>query len=147
MAGESDILTGTASGAAAGSMFGPWGTAIGAGVGLLGGLSRYFGSQEQARRMRAQTDEQIRRMRAQQDQQLGLARAAGAASGIEFESPSLQLHLDNMSAEFQRQRDWLAKTGAQGSSDVSSAGTFGLISDLGGSLYGFGKANNWWRKP
>ena len=117
------------------------------GMSALGAVSSYFGKQSQAERLRAQTEEQQRRMRLAQEQQLGYAQAAGAASGVELESTSLQQHLASMSAEFQRQREWAQKVGDQTASDISSAGTFGLISDLGGSLYGFGKANNWWRKP
>jgi hypothetical protein len=117
------------------------------GLSAFGSLSKYYGSQEQAGRLRSQTEEQIRRMRLGQEQQLGQAAAAGAGSGVEFESASLQQHLGAMQAEFTRQRDWLAKTGGQQASDISSAGELGLIGDLGGSLFSFGQANNWWRKP
>lgn len=41
-------MNGAASGAAAGSTFGPWGTAIGAGIGLLGGFGSSGGNEAQA---------------------------------------------------------------------------------------------------
>ncbi len=139
----SGTATGAASGASAGAMLGPWGALAG---GVIGGALGFFGAQAKSARIRAQTEEQLRRTKLQQEQQLGYAQAAGAASGVEYDSPSLQLHLASMSAEFQRQRDWLAKTGAQQAGDISSAGTAGLVGDLGGTLFSFGKANNWWRK-
>ena len=49
------VIGDTGAGASAGSVVGPWGTAIGAGVGFLGGLaSDYFGSQAQQAQLQAQ---------------------------------------------------------------------------------------------
>lgn len=51
MAGEdlATVGTSTASGAAAGSVFGPYGTAIGAGVGFVGGLVQVFGARQEGK--------------------------------------------------------------------------------------------------
>lgn len=117
------------------------------GSSVFGSVSSYFGKQDQAARIRAQTEEQVRRLEAEQQQQLGAARAAGAASGADFESTSIQRHLANMAEEFRRQVNFTRRAGMNQASDVSAAGTLGLFSDLGGSLFSFGKANNWWRQP
>lgn len=145
MAGEGDILSGTASGAATGSLFGPWGTAIGAGVGLLGGISKYLGSQAQADAMRAQKEEELRRKKLQDAQVLGQATAAGAASGIEFDSTSLQGYLGEMKAEMVRQQEWQRRAASTNAGNVSAAGAFGLVGDLGSTISSFAKDNNYWR--
>lgn len=145
MAGEGDILGGTASSAAAGSTFGPWGTAIGAGLGLASGIFKFMGSQAQADAMRAQRAEELRRKKLADAALLGEATAAGASSGVEFDSSSLQGYLGAMKAEMQRQQDWMARAGDTNAGNVSLAGTFGLLSDVGGTLSSYAKANNYWR--
>ena len=115
------------------------------GFSALGAVSRWFGSEEQARRIREQTAEQERRLRLAQGQQLGQAEAAGAASGFEFKGGSLQMHLQNMREEFARQAAWMQRAGNRVAQDISTAGTFGALTDLGGGLFNFGKSQNWWR--
>jgi hypothetical protein len=112
---------------------------------MAGSLASYFGRQDQARLMRRETDEQVRRFEAGAEQRIGMARAAGAASGIEFESRSLQDHLGAMTEEFRRQAQWMREPGYRQARGTDQASTFGLIGDLGGAMLGFGAANNWWR--
>jgi hypothetical protein len=146
MAGESDIFAGMGSGAAAGSVFGPWGTAVGAGVGLVGGLSKYFGGQATADAMRRQAAEELRRKKLQDAQVFGQATAAGAASGIDFqESTGLQSYLTEMQTEMRRQQEYMRRAGATNAGNVSSAAGFGLFTDLGSTLSSYAKDNNYWR--
>jgi hypothetical protein len=137
---------GAASGAAAGTAVMPgWGTAIGAGLGALGGIFSWMGSQDQAAKMRAQAEEELRRKKAADEQRLGVATAAGMASGVEADSPSLQAYLSSMQAEMKRQQDWMRKAGAANAGAVSTAGDIGLFTNLGGTLFNYAKQNNWWK--
>lgn len=145
MAGEGDIFAGMLKGGAAGSVVPGWGTAIGAGVGLLGGVFSYLGKQSQAQAMRAQAEEELRRRKMADAQTLGQATAAGAASGIEFESGSLQNYLGSMRAEMQRQQEWQRRAGAANASNVSTAATLGLVTDFAGTLDSYARSNNYWR--
>jgi hypothetical protein len=122
-----------------------WWAAAGLGLNAIGALAAYRGRDEQARQMRAETDEELRRFKLQSAGRVGMARAAGAASGIEFESGSLQNYLSAMTTEFARQADWMKRAGYQRAAAGKSAAGFGLVSDLGSSLFNFGAANNWWK--
>ena len=53
------ILSSGMAGAGAGSAFGPWGTAIGAGVGMLGGLFASNSAEEKAREAQEMAMKQI----------------------------------------------------------------------------------------
>ncbi len=68
-------------------------------------------NRDRARMQRAETDEAVRRFTAEGEKRLGMARAAGAASGVEFESGSLQTYLGEMAAELRRQVEWMRKSG------------------------------------
>jgi hypothetical protein len=145
MAGEGDIFSGAVAGGAAGSAIPGIGTAIGAGVGLLGGIFSYLGKQNQADAMRRQQAEELRRKKLQDAQVLGQATAAGAASGVEFDSSSLQGYLGTMKSEMGRQLAWQAAAGSDNASNVDTASMFGLITDLGSTLNGYAKDNRYWR--
>ncbi len=136
---------GAASGAAAGSALMPgWGTAVGAGLGALGGLFSWFGSQDQAARMRAQAAEELRRKKLADEQRLGAATAAAAASGVEFESPSMQIYLRAMKEEMARQQEYQRSAGAANAGAVGTAGDIGLFTNFGSTLFNYAKQNNWW---
>jgi hypothetical protein len=122
-----------------------WGTAIGAGVGALAGVFSYLGKQGQADAMARQAAEELRRKKLQDEQVFGQATAGAAASGADFESSSLQGYLGEMKAEMLRQQEWQRRAGATNAGNVSTAGTFGLVSDLGSTLSSFAKDNNYWR--
>ena len=147
MPGAGDIFAGVAAGGAAGSVVPGIGTAVGAGVGLLSGIFSYLGSQEQARAMRRKAAEELRRKQLQDAQVLGQATAVGAASGVEFDSSSLQGYLGEMRAEMLRQQEWQRASGETNAGNVSQAGTIGLISNLGSTFSSFAKDNNHWRTP
>jgi hypothetical protein len=117
-------------------------------LGLQGASAAYswWNSREQARQQRRETDEAVRRFEADAEKRLSGARAAGAASGIEFESSSLQTHLTVMRDELAREAAWMRENGATVSGATERAGDFQLVGDLGGALFSYGNANNWWRK-
>lgn len=146
MAGEGDIFAGVGAGAAAGSVIPGWGTAIGAGLGLASGVFSYLGKQAQADAMRAQKEEELRRQKLKNEQVLGEATAAGAASGIEFDSASLQGYLGNMKAEMARQLEWSRRSGSTNAGNVDAASTFGLLTDIGGTFSNLAKDNRYWRR-
>jgi precorrin-3B methylase len=104
-----------------------------------------MGSQEQARRMRQQTEEELRRKALADAMKVSGATAAGAASGVELDSPSLQVYLKAMRDEMTRQSDWIRKAGAANAGAVSTAGDIGLFTNLGGTLFNYAKQNNWWK--
>jgi hypothetical protein len=138
------VATNAARDAGAGSTLGPWGTAIGAGLGALGGLFSWFGSQDQAARMRAQAAEELRRKKLADEQRLGAATAAAAASGVEFESPSMQIYLRAMKEEMARQQEYQRSAGAANAGAVGAAGDIGLFTNFGSTLFNLGRANSWW---
>lgn len=123
-----------------------WWAAAALGIQAGSSLVSFLGAGNQARQQRLETKEQVRRLRLQQEATLSTARAAGAASGVEFGSESLQLYLGAMDAEFRRQADWMKKAGYKRAATTEQAGALGFVSDLGGALFQYGAANNWWRK-
>ena len=135
---------GAGQGAALGASFGPWGALAG---GLAGAAYGWWNSSQQSAEQRRVLNEQLRRQKMQQAQVLGTATARGAASGIEFESASLQGLLSEMQAEFDRQNAWTRRSGMAAANATDAAGKFNFVADLGSSLFRFGGANNWWRSP
>jgi hypothetical protein len=147
---------GVVGGATTGAAFGPWGALIG---GIAGGLFGLFSGskaadlQEQAARMkRLQVDEEVRRFDAQAEQQTGIAEAIGAASGVDFQSESLQKYLSDMTSEFRRQSSWLKEAGyAEADAINKSAGltrdstALKTITDIGSSLFQFSKDMDWFK--
>lgn len=121
----------------------PFGISLG--LGALSAGTSWFARQSEAKALRAQTEEQVRRMQARNAQTLGQGTAAGAASGVEFDSGSLQSHLSAMSEEFRRQEDLVRQAGMASADATSLAGSLGLVTDLGGALFKYGSDNNWFR--
>jgi hypothetical protein len=140
-----DIGSGAATGAAAGSIIPGWGTVIGAGIGAVGGLFSFLGKQNQASAERARLEEELRRKKAQDAQLLGQATASGAASGVEFDSSSLQGYLGEMKAEMARQLEWQRKAGETNIDNGSTASGIGLFTDLAGTMNNLAKQNNYWK--
>jgi hypothetical protein len=119
--------------------------ALALGVMAASAARSWWSGHQQADEQRRVTDEQLRRMRLDQERVLGTARARGAASGIEYESGSLQTLLAGMESEFARQRAWAKRAGYQNAAMTNQAAGFNFIADLGQSLTQYGQANNWWR--
>jgi hypothetical protein len=124
-----------------------WWAAASLGLGALGAASNFFGRKESARLMRGETDEEVRRFHEQGLQRIGQATAAGAASGVEFESKSTQDYLAKMTDEFRRQEQWMRDSGYRRADAVDTSSYLGLAGDLGSSMFQYGSANNWWRTP
>lgn len=131
-------ISGAAQGASAGAAFGPWGAAIGGIIG--GGLGVFSGNsaREAERRRRAIIDEQARRLQAEHDRTISLAQASGAASGIEYDSGSLQTALTTMTNEFRAQEDLFRKTGYQEIADANTADGWNAFGDLMGGVFSTG---------
>ncbi len=117
------------------------------GLGALKSGLDIFGGFQRADRMRRETDEMIRRFTLQGNRAVGKAQAAGAASGVEYDSGSLTAYLTNMTSEFRKQVDWMRQAGEAGASASELSGVFGGLGDLGGSIFNFGAANKWFRSP
>lgn len=116
---------------------------IGVGSSIAGGVLGF----DQADQQRAETAEQVRRFNLLAHRTESLATAEGNASGITSDSGSLTKYLSDMTAEFGRQADWMKTTGEQRAENTEMSALFGMAGDLGGSLFKFGAANNWFRQP
>jgi hypothetical protein len=123
------------------------GTAIGAGLGVLGGLFSFIGKNDQAAQLERENAEALRRRQAADAQRFGFAEAAVGSTGADFGSASLQTYLQSMKAEMQRQQQWMAQQGAANVGNLRDAAGFSLFTDLGGTLSQFAKQNNYWQKP
>ncbi len=117
-----------------------------AGLGTVGALSSFFGKKSQASEMRRQARERLRGEQATDNATLGKARvAAGASSGVAFESTSLQDWISAMDAEFTRTEQFTYRTGMKAAAATDRAAAWGLIGDLGSTFTSFASANNWFR--
>lgn len=117
------------------------------GTGLLkGGFSLMAGSEAATRKRRA-VEEASRRLRLDHERTLSTTRAVGAASGVAFESASLQTYLTTMTDEFRKQEDFTRKAGLDEASALQDAAGINLFSDTLGSLFSFGARNNWFKSP
>lgn len=114
-------------------------------MGLQGGsaVASWWSKQEQADQLTAQTAESVRRFKAQAAQEVGGARAAGAASGIEADSASLNNLVGRMEAEYKRQAELLQRAGDNQAGAVATAGTIGLFGDFGSALFSYGRNAGW----
>ncbi len=126
---------------------------LGAGASFWGNLQQAGLLREAANLQRQTTDEEVRRFEAQKNQTIGTATAIGAASGVEFQSGSLQKYLSDMAEEFRKQTDWMKAAGyekaanLERSADIATvAAPFKLFGDVGASLFRFGESQNWWQK-
>lgn len=137
------LLDGAANGASLGAEAGPWGALAG---GVLGAAFSFLSGDNKANLQRQQTDEQVRRFQDRNAQTQGQATAAGYASGTTGQG-SLSMYLNDMSTEFRRQSDWMRQAGYAQADATQSASTFGLASDIGGSLFKFGASQNWFKSP
>lgn len=143
MAVAGDTAQGAASGASMGSMLGPWGALAG---GVIGGAISFFGSSAKAAEMRRVRAEEDRRRRAEMAQKIGEVQAGFAASGADTtQSISTQQYLTIFANEQKRQVEWASRAAARGASTQDTLGAIGLASDIGKSVFGFAKDNNFWK--
>lgn len=117
------------------------------GIQAVGAGLSWWQSQEQARQMRRETIEGVRRLRRQQNETRGATMAAGAASGIDFESGSLQDYLRSMTQEFRREAEWMRSAGFRSASALGASANLRLGTDIIGAMYAYGSANKWWQSP
>lgn len=113
----------------------------------IGAAVSFASRQFHAREQRQQADEAARRLAAEHAKVIGEAGAAGASSGAEFDSRSLQNYLGEMRAEFDRQ-EWTARRAGLTAADATSnAANAGLLGDLGGALFSYAGSQNWFKAP
>lgn len=123
------------------------GTAVTGGLGVVKGLGSFFGARSQAKELRRQTRETVRRMQGENNATLGQARvAAGASSGVTYESTSLQDWLSAMDAEMTRQEQDTLRAGLRSARSMERAAWWNLAGDLGSTVMQAGAMNNWWRQ-
>ena len=144
MSGAS-IGMGALTGAGAGAMVaGPWGAAagavVGAGIALWGDLTG-------ANQRKAETEEAVRRMKLRQAQYLGQATSRASASGVEFDSESIQTYLSGMAEQFRMESDWAAKNGATLADAQATAGWLGFGNAVVKAAGDFGASQNWFQTP
>lgn len=144
----SEILGAAAAGAVAGSVIPGVGTAIGAAAGaVIGSIATLFGGLSAAERRRAETAEAVRRMKLRQEQYFGVATSRAAASGVEFDSESIQTYLTGMADEFRRESEWALKNGMQQASDIQTGAILQAGAGLAQAGFGFAASQNWFQTP
>lgn len=114
-------------------------------IGIFKGASDIFGGFGKADAMRRETAEQVRRFTRQGERTISTATALGAASGVTADSGSVTTYINDMTTEFTKQLDWMKQAGAAGANASELSGLFNGISDVGGSIFQYGKLNNWYR--
>jgi hypothetical protein len=116
------------------------------GLGALNAGFDFLGGMDRADKIKKETEEMVRRFTIQGQKTVGQATALGAASGVDSESASLTKYLTDMSAEFQRETDWLRSSGEAQADAAKMSGMFQGFGQLGSSLFSFGSANNWFKE-
>lgn len=120
-----------------------WWMAVPAALQTTGAIVGAIGQRRQADLVRRFGAEQARRMRFEHDRTIGEAAARGAASGVEFESESLQKYLADMTQEFRIEEDWVRKAAEAEAKAMRTASTFSMFSGIGSSLLSYGQMTNW----
>lgn len=121
--------------------------ALALGVGLVNaGLSIKSGL-DAASLKRQAAREAARRLKLSHDQVIGEATARGAASGVEFESSSLQTYLSTMTNEFRWQESYALKASMEEANALERSALWGGLGDAAGSMFSYGAQNNWFKKP
>lgn len=104
-------------------------------------------AEENARRIRAETEEQARRTKMQQQQKSATARARARASGIR-EGGSQDIYIGEMESEFGRELDWLRASGISRAASARAQGgiarTQATGQAIGGLASAFGMGANWY---
>ena len=147
-----DVGTGALSGAAVGGTIGSVipgiGTAIGAAAGaVVGTVASLWGELDGSAQRKRETEEAVRRMKARQAQYLGVATSRAAASGVEFDSSSIQTYLTGMADEFRRESEWAMKNGMRIADAETSASWLGAGAGLAKAGVDFAQSQNWFQSP
>jgi sugar phosphate isomerase/epimerase len=122
-----------------------WPMVAALGVQVAGQVAGYFAGQDAERERRRAALEEVRRRDRERAYTLGLAKARGAASGVEYESGSLQASLADMAAEFERQSFSERRAARRGAELGEQANALGLATGLGNAFFQFASSNNWWQ--
>lgn len=120
--------------------------AVAAGAGIAGSVAQWWLGNKAADAQRSAALEEERRREKERQYVLGEAKARGAASGVEFESGSIQSYLSDMTAEFGRQHQWAIDQANRAAELGKTANTVGLFTGIGSSLFGYARANNWFQQ-
>lgn len=103
-------------------------------------------AEENARRIRLETEEQARRQKKAQEAKMGEARARARASGIQA-GGSQDIYMEEMETEFGRELDWLRASGASRAGAAQRQGQVARQQATGQALgsmaSAFGGAYNW----
>lgn len=115
-------------------------------------------AEQNAEMKRLETEEEARRLEKNQEREVSRARARAMASGIDPESKSYQLLIEDITTTHKEELDWLKKSGfsqaeileEQGEYASAQAKTaaYGTVSNIFGSVptaYERGQTAGWWR--
>lgn len=119
--------------------------AAAAGIGVAGAVGQWWMGNKAVDAQRDTAMEEERRREKERAAVLGEATAFGAASGVEAESGSIQTYLKDMAGEFGRQHQWAVSQADRAARLGKDANAIGLVTGIGSSLFGYGKANNWFQ--
>jgi hypothetical protein len=119
--------------------------AVAAGAGIGGSVAQWWLGNQAVDAARDAALEEERRREKERDFVLGETRARAGASGIEFDSGSIQSYLADMTAEFARQHSWAVAQANRAASLGKTANTLGLASGIGSALFGYSKSTNWFQ--
>jgi hypothetical protein len=141
-------LSGAGSGAILGSVIPGIGTAIGAAAGaVIGTVASLWGELDGSNQRRRETEEAVRRMKLRQEQYFGNAVARSAASGVEFDSSTIQTYLTGMADEFRRESEWAMKNGMRIADAESTTAWLGAGAGLAKAGADFAQSQNWFQSP
>ena len=117
------------------------------GLGMMNALGTMWSGFAAADQVKKKNDEEIRRQLEQGKQQIGRAAAVGAASGVEFNSASLQAYLGNMSEQFAKHAMWQKEASNATQADILFSAGASSITDFAKAAHTDAQANNWWQEP
>jgi hypothetical protein len=115
------------------------------GLGVASAATQWWLGNKAADAQKEASLEEERRREKERAFVLGETRARAAASGVEFESGSVQSWLSSMEAEFKRQHEWALDQAKRGADLSKLSGSLGFATGIGSSLFQYGAAKNWFR--
>lgn len=129
---------------------------MGLGSGIAGAATSAYLGQQAAELHRQSGLERARREALVYQQELGQGEAAAGASGLVYgpgagtvtnqqRQSSMSLYLAGLSQEFRRRNDWNVKIANQGADLEALSADIGAVTDIGKSVFSYGRANNFWQ--